>query len=357
MEAPSLAPSRRSRVPPLPGSAGARAGARASRSPRSGMARISPPWYPTTGPVRSQLACEPHRAGDHPPGHERDVNAPAQSIGDRRPGVGTDRQVVADERSVDVERDQPDGQDRRRRGSGGHPKMMPDERYPRRRAPPVNPGGSVPRAAARPGRSRPSTANRAATLAQRATIASPWSAPISSSATPSSMSASGSRASRRSMTARPSTAAVERDGRLERRRDRQPGQRIVADVRQVRENEVERVVRSPPVGSRSTRAKAIASATACPTAFSRARSSASPDRSVARISTASSARRRRRITARATAMAPLPVPTSTIRIGAAGDERATPPSRRLTSASASSTRRSVSGRGMSARRSTLKASP
>ena len=67
--------------------------------------------------------------------------------------------------------------------------------------------------------------------------------------------------------------------------------------------------------------------------------------------------RLRSATASATAIAPLPVPTSATEIGGVPGGRGDPARRRRTSASARSTRASVSGRGMSARSSTAYASP
>ena len=99
------------------------------------------------------------------------------------------------------------------------------------------------------------------------------------------------------------------------------------------------------------------SPTPWPTAFSRASSSAAGLSSVPMISVSSLTRRRRRPTARLTAIVPPPVPTSMTRSGDAPGGRGEDVNRRMTSASASSTTRSVSGRGIRARVSEAKASP
>ena len=75
------------------------------------------------------------------------------------------------------------------------------------------------------------------------------------------------------------------------------------------------------------------------------------------VVTSPAAPRRRIVTSRAMAMAPLPVPTSTIRTGGEPTGRAAAASRCITSSAASSTSRSVSGLGMSALESTVKARP
>ena len=62
--------------------------------------------------VEIELACEMHRARDHPAGDEADEHTPGSGRSDRRSRVRADHQVVADERPVDVEGDQADGQDR-----------------------------------------------------------------------------------------------------------------------------------------------------------------------------------------------------------------------------------------------------
>ena len=80
-------------------------------APAAGISRMSAPWYPTSGVVEIQLAREAQRARDHPAGDEADQDPATTRRADRGPGVRSDGQVVADERAVDVERDEPDGQD------------------------------------------------------------------------------------------------------------------------------------------------------------------------------------------------------------------------------------------------------
>ena len=133
--------------------------------------------------------------------------------------VRPDDEIVADERAVDVEGDHGDGQDGVGRRDDGHDLMMPDHRQARSRGPSRRQPSA--RVAARPTRARlpardPRDARQTGEVRlddavqpgsrapTRSTIASPWSAPISSSATPSGASASGSRSSSRSMTASPS---------------------------------------------------------------------------------------------------------------------------------------------------------
>src|SRR6188508_1162831 len=109
-------------------------------------------------------------------------------------------------------------------------------------------------------------------------------------------------------------------------------------------------------GRRSLATKRRRSPTPCATAFSRARSRAPSETSVATMSRSSGGTRRcRRATARATAIAPLPVPTSATR---RTPDRSTPDVNAvITVAIAVSTSSSVSGRGISARASTVSAIP
>ena len=76
--------------------------------------------------IEFELAREVHRAGDHPAGDEADDHVPSARRADRRPSVAPDQQVVADERPVDVERDQADGEHRVGCLDDGHVLMMPD---------------------------------------------------------------------------------------------------------------------------------------------------------------------------------------------------------------------------------------
>ena len=133
-------------------------------------------------PGQPELAGKPHRARDHPAGHERHLDAASHGRCDGGAGVGADDQVVSDERAVDVERDEADGQDRRRCRCDGHAQMMPDRRHPRLGGPGsfVSPAGSAPRAAARRGRSRRRTASRA--VARRRAPRSPRPGPLRSRA-------------------------------------------------------------------------------------------------------------------------------------------------------------------------------
>ena len=114
-----------------------------------------------------ELAREPQRARDHPTGDQAHQDPAPAGRADRPARVGPDHQVVADERPVDVESDQADGQDGFGRHDAGHRTMMPDGRSRRwrrgfrpragGRRPTLSslPGSPVPRAAGRPGPSRP----------------------------------------------------------------------------------------------------------------------------------------------------------------------------------------------------------
>ena len=187
-------------------------------------------------------------------------------------------------------------------------------------------------------------------------MASPWSAPISSMATPSSVERLGQSLEQAADDLEAVRTAVEGDRRLERRRDRESGDRVAADVRQVGEDQVVRVDddRREEVGLEE--AEAIGRrVTDRVLAGEVERLGRDVDGEHGRPRPRP--RRRRRATISAMAIAPLPVPTSTIRTGGEPGGRAAEARRRITSASASSTRRSVSGRGMSARRSTVKARP
>ena len=318
--------------------------------------------------VEVELACEAHRARDHAPRDQRDHHAPLARRPDRGPRVGADAQVVADQRAVDVEGDEADGQDRLWGPDDGHDPMMPDRRRGRWRRPCAGRGLS---------RRRPSRQIRRARSGRPAAVP----ARSSSTGTPPAGQPLGDQCEDgvalvcpdleegHAITAehlrqpidepaddrqpvRPPSSAT---GRLEARRPRQAGQDIAADVRAGSRGRgrTERTA----AGSRSATSNPIRSATACPTAFSTASPSASGEMSVATMSTASSACRRRSATARATAIAPLPVPRRRSATAAVGGPSDGSPSRRMTSASASSTSRSVSGRGISARASTSKARP
>ena len=281
---------------------------------------------------------------------------------DRRPGVRADDQVVADERAVDVERDQLDGQDRRGCRCGWA--RQDDARRAAIRASVVgvsrvSRAGSGRRAAGRRGRSRPCSdqpGSRSATaLHDRLALVGPDLEERDA--------ALGQRV--RQPLEQPTDdrqaigAAVEGQHRLERGGHRQARHRIVTDVRQVREHDVER---APPGRRRPRQQVGLPERDRHPRRRGRPRS---PGRGPARRARgpwrgsrrtrahhAGAGRRPGRRRSR-------PLPSRRRRPGSAGvpADRGAAPSRGITSASASSTSRSVSGRGMSARRSTLNASP
>ena len=158
------------------------------------------------------------------------------------------------------------------------------------------------------------------------------------------------------MTSSPSGPPSRASDGLERRRDRQARDDVAPDVGQVGEDQVVRIDhdRRQEVGLEEREAVG-GRVTDRVLAGEVERLGRDVDREDRRP-------RRRRAgvggpTISAIAIAPLPVPTSTMRIGGEPAGRAAAARRRMTSVSASSTRRSVSGRGMSARRSTVKARP
>ena len=301
---------------------------------------------------------EPQGAGRHPAGDERDPDAAIHRGADGGQGSRTDDQVVADERAVDVERDEPDREGGLRAVRGGRigpaacPAGVSAHRRPRRRA---RPGG---RAAGRRDPARPSPASRerlrdggrrrlalvGADLEQRDAVR-------------------GQRG-RQALEQRPDDVeavrpAVERE-RAARRTRRSAGPRSRPCGRTAGSRGSGRTARrcpaGPPAADRPRRS-------ACRRRRrgrrrSRGRGRGRPaETSVARIVTLRPivTRRLRRATASATAIAPLPVPTSATRIGSPprpGPAPASPgrsASRRMTSPIAASTRASVSGRGISAR--------
>ena len=190
-------------------------------------------------------------------------------------------------------------------------------------------------------------------------MSSPWSAPISSSASPSVASTFGRRSSSR---------ADDLEPIARRRRAPSPARTMwpPGDVPSRHAGRTagwrERGRRRAAVGSfreagDRPRRNVIRSATAWATAFSRARSRASGETSVARIATASDSATlpqldregdRDRAASRADIHDPQRDASERARRLGAGA---------ITAFTASSTRRSVSGRGISARRSTRKASP
>ena len=78
--------------------------------------------------IELELAREVHRARDHAAGHEADDHVPRSGGPNGRPGVRPDHEIVPDQRPVDVEGDQADGQDGLRGLDLGHALMMPDGR-------------------------------------------------------------------------------------------------------------------------------------------------------------------------------------------------------------------------------------
>ena len=259
-----------------------------------------------------------------------------------------------------------DGQDGLGRHDVGHGLMMPDRRRAATRARAAAGAGrlsSLPiRATTRgrparsgstvhvqPGRTRPRRARRSP---------APWSAPISSSATPSGgerlrqpveQPADDARARPARRRGRDAARTTSRPAAWRSRRVRTYGR-----LASTRSNGPRRPVRQQVRLARS----AIRSATAWPTAFSRASSSASGEMSVARIvdrleRPALPQRDGQRDGDRAAARPDVDDPERR----RARRPRGRRPAGASTSASASSTRRSVSGRGMSARASTSKARP
>ena len=116
------------------------------------------------------------------------------------------------------------------------------------------------------------------------------------------------------MTSSPSGPPSSAIARLEGRRDRESGDRVAADVRQVGEDQVvavdhDRAAAGPPRGSRGGRPPRDR-----PRSRGRGRAPR-PRRRWRGRSPRPSARRRRRATTSAIAIAPLPVPTSTMRTG------------------------------------------
>ena len=193
-----------------------------------------------------------------------------------------------------------------------------------------------------------------------ATIASPWSAPISSSAIPSSARRRGSRSSRRPIDLEAVGAAVEGERRLEgRRRPGAPPSRRRGRTAGWRGRSSQASVRRPAAGGRRPRTAAGRRRRAPPR--SRAPGRARPARCPsARIATSSAGTRRRAAGRRRGRSRWRRCPSRRRATAASswpGRPHAERVSRRMISASARSTRRSVSGRGISARASTVKASP
>ena len=226
-----------------------------------------------------ELPGEPERARRHPAGHDRHGDAAPDRRPDRGDGPLAQDEVVADERAVEVERDQADRERRlrarRERLRGG--RGRPAGRSASRTAVALTARPAGP-AAARRGPSRRTLLQPGSTAATAAGASVPWSPPISSRATPSSARTSGRRRQERADDVEAVGAAVERRSRLERRGDRQPRDRVGADVGQVRGDDVEAARRRAgrSAAGRPRRSVTV-SATAWPTAFSRARSSASGD--------------------------------------------------------------------------------
>ena len=253
-----------------------------------------------------------------------------QRRADGRPRPRSDDQVVADRAS------------RRCRGrSGGWARRGGRADQAQARPMMTDPRGSTPsrrvtrrRAAARPGPAATEQAQPgSAPATQRPRSPSPWSAPISRNATPSVGERLRQPREQPADDVEPVRSPVERRDRLERRGDREPGDRVAADVRQVGQDHVERATTTGGSRSASTNRDVVGHRV--------------PDRVLARqIQGVRRDIRRERpgprrapdagagATTRATAIAPLPVPTSAMRIGGVPAGRAPAVSRRMTSASA-----------------------
>ena len=147
--------------------------AQAGSSPDPASPGSARPDSRRPGPTRSSSRRKPHGARDHPPGHDADEDATGQRRADRLARVGPDDQVVADERPVDIERDQLDGQDRLRGEGVGHPVMMPDRTPERPAAAQISSARSRRPAASRPGRARTEHVHPGSRRSQRSTISSP----------------------------------------------------------------------------------------------------------------------------------------------------------------------------------------
>ena len=157
-----------------------------------GMARMSAALVADDRLGQAELAGEPHAPSDHPPGHERDRDVAVERRRDRRARPRSDDPVVADDRAVDVERDEPDRQERRASSASG-----------RRHAGPR----SIARHAwaARRGPARRRTASRADRSATCSTMARPLVRRRSRAGRRRpGASAVGSRSSSRSITTSPS---------------------------------------------------------------------------------------------------------------------------------------------------------
>ncbi len=176
----------------------------------------------------SELPGEGQGARRHPARDDRHGDAALDRGPDRRRGPLAKQEVVAHQGSVEVERDEADREGRAhvvRDAAGGH---RPAPRVTRRtRGSPAR-SGSID--AVHPGKISSTAAGAAV----------PWSAPISSNATPSSARARGSRLRRRRATSRPSGPPSRAMIGLERGGDGQAGNRVAPDVRQVREDDVDR---------------------------------------------------------------------------------------------------------------------
>ena len=203
-----------------------------------------------------ELAREPQRARDHPTGDQAHQDPAPAGRADRPARVGPDHQVVADERPVDVESDQADGQDGFGRHDAGHRTMMPDGRSRRWRRGLRPPAGLPPDPQLSPRVTRATRGRPARSVstvqvqpgrrsATQSTMACPWSAPISSRATPPPASATGNRSTSRPMTASPSgpPSRARLGSKVVARGS--VGHRVVADVGQVGQHEVEALAGRP----------------------------------------------------------------------------------------------------------------
>ena len=188
--------------------------------------------------IELEHAREMHRARDHPAGHQADDHASGPRRANRGPGVRSDLEVVADERPVDVERDQPDGQDRFGRLDPGHVLMMPESGLRRFRLGPVEPGdpghARQPRQVELDG-ARPAGQPRADERHDRLALVGPdlehRDAVIGHGVR--------EQVEQPPDHLEPVDAAVQRQHGLERGRHGQARHRVVPDVRQVGEDDVE----------------------------------------------------------------------------------------------------------------------
>ena len=190
---------------------------------------------------------------DHPAGDERHDDAARRAPPGRRPACrGPIDQVVADERAVDVEGDQLDGQDRLRRRDAGHGRSCPT------RAACPRDGDAVvtapdARHAGSPARSGSTSQPQPGSTLGDALDDQARPGPPRSRAAPRRRrrGTSGQLLEQALDDRQPVRPAVERQARLERGGDRQPGHASLRTYGQVRQHEVERLPRRHRPGRRS----------------------------------------------------------------------------------------------------------